>query len=119
MPHHTICRAFPSYSKDFLKMKYHSENIVPMLGARYFAVLESVSGTAFCGHFDSSDGSGNDALIEFRIIYLQGKEVGLLPEGHHQSGSAAHPLERDEHGRLTVRRCSGRSWVVHVVSSAT
>ena len=32
--------------------------------------------------------------IEFRIIYLQGKEVGLLPEGHHQSGSAAHPLER-------------------------
>ena len=34
------------------------------------------------------------ALIEFRIIYLQGKEVGLLPEGHHQSGSAAHPLER-------------------------
>jgi cobalt-zinc-cadmium efflux system outer membrane protein len=33
-------------------------------------------------------------LIEFRIIYLQGKEVGLLPEGHHQSGSAAHPLER-------------------------
>ena len=33
-------------------------------------------------------------LIEFRIIYLQGKEVGVLPEGHHQSGSAAHPLER-------------------------
>jgi hypothetical protein len=32
--------------------------------------------------------------IEFRIIYLQRKQSGLLPESHHQGGSAAHPLER-------------------------
>ena len=32
--------------------------------------------------------------IEVRIIYLQWKQLGLLPEGHHQGGSAAHPLER-------------------------
>src|ERR1700722_1313365 len=32
--------------------------------------------------------------IEFRIIYLQREQLRLLPEGHHQSGSAAHPLER-------------------------
>ena len=34
------------------------------------------------------------AVVGCTIIYLQGKEVGLLPEGHHQSGSAAHRLER-------------------------
>ncbi len=34
------------------------------------------------------------ALIEVRIIYLQGEQSGLVPKGHHQGGSAAHPLER-------------------------
>ena len=33
-------------------------------------------------------------LIEFRIIYLQRKQLCLLPEGHHQGGALAHPLER-------------------------
>src|SRR3984957_11677563 len=33
-------------------------------------------------------------LIEFRIIYLQRKQSRLLPEGHHQGGALAHPLER-------------------------
>ena len=32
--------------------------------------------------------------IEFRIIYLQRKEVGLLPEGHDQGWSAAHAAQR-------------------------
>ena len=35
-----------------------------------------------------------ERTIEFRIIYLQGKQLGLLPESHHQRRSAAHPLER-------------------------
>ena len=33
-------------------------------------------------------------IIEFRIIYLQRKEVGLLPEGHDQGWSAAHAAQR-------------------------
>jgi hypothetical protein len=33
-------------------------------------------------------------IIEFRIIYLQRKEVGLLPEGHDQGGPAAHAAQR-------------------------
>jgi hypothetical protein len=32
--------------------------------------------------------------IEFRIIYLQWKQLRLLPEAHHQGGSAAHSLDR-------------------------
>ncbi len=36
----------------------------------------------------------NTATIELRVIYLQGKQLRLLPESHHQGGSAAHPLER-------------------------
>jgi hypothetical protein len=34
------------------------------------------------------------SLIELRIIYLQGKQLGLLPESHHQGWALAHPLER-------------------------
>jgi hypothetical protein len=34
------------------------------------------------------------AIIEFRIIYLQGKEVGLLPESHDEGRALAHPAQR-------------------------
>src|ERR1035437_11009950 len=37
---------------------------------------------------------GKRSPIEFRIIYLQRKEVGLLPEGHDQGWSAAHAAQR-------------------------
>jgi hypothetical protein len=72
--------------------------------------LARESGKLLCEFVEVESGSRNDraqlqaaielckrykaTLFEFRIIYLQGKEVGLLPESHHQSGSAAHPLER-------------------------
>jgi hypothetical protein len=36
----------------------------------------------------------NHSSIEFRITYLQGKEVGLLPEGHDQGWSATHAAQR-------------------------
>ena len=34
-----------------------------------------------------------DASIESRIIYLQWKQFRLLPESHHQGGSATHPAQ--------------------------
>jgi hypothetical protein len=43
-------------------------------------------------------------IIEFRIIYLQSKQLGLLPESHHQGGSAAHPLERAASMQAQLRK---------------
>ena len=34
------------------------------------------------------------AVVGCTIIYLQRKQPCLLPEGHHQGGALAHPLER-------------------------
>jgi len=34
------------------------------------------------------------AVVGCTIIYLQREQARLLPEGHHQGGALAHPLER-------------------------
>jgi hypothetical protein len=57
--------------------------------------------------------------IDLRIIYLQRKQSGLLPEGYHQSGVGASVGAREEHAASTGRRCSRKRLVVRVVSSAT
>ena len=57
---------------------------------------EACSGLEHLGvRLDREQNDANaDTIIEFRIIYLQRKQLCLLPEGHHQGGALAHPLER-------------------------